>query len=324
MQIDRGARDHRYGTYWEHIPNCTPKYLPLANLEGFTIPHSDGSTPTQEEFPYPVVDVTDQYRLHLFPAPDHIRPMLVRKTDGEVLTDGHEPYGFWLTVDGIREARKALISQAESYTSQTAPQGLGTALQDALGTDELLNNVFSERLTEKLRPPTIRWLRERTKSVTADTVEYTGGTYVKTEWTIELEPESNRKDRTPRTLDFHTDDLIQQDPQRFIVDYRQLFRRRIRCSNTWWTDLSRFWITSATIEDIVDDDYPTEDTSDLSLRRSGKGKYHLVRTETGKTVCGHEARSSDSRQFSPDQLPIPPALCNHCSRGVKRHLILKE
>ena len=324
MQINRGPRDHRYGTYWERIPDCMPKYLPLADLEGFTIPHGDGDTPAPEEFPYPVMNVTDQYQLHLFPAPDHVRPMLVRKTDGEVLTDGHEPYGFWLTVDGIRDARKTLISQAENYTNQAAPQGLGTALQDELAKDELLHDVFSERLAEKLRPPTIRWLRDRTKSVTADTVEYTGGAYVKTEWTIELESESNRDERTPWTLNFHTDDLIQQDSQRFTVDYRQLFRQRIRCSNTWWTDLSRFWITSATIEDIVDEDYPTEDTSELSLRQSGKAKYHLVRTETGKTVCGHEARSGDTRQFSPGRLPIPLALCNHCSREVKRHLIPRE
>jgi len=324
MQINRGPRDHRYGTYWDRIPECMPRHIPLADLGDFSIPRKERGVPSREEFPYPVVPVTDQYQLHLFPAPDHIRPMLVRLTDGEVLTDGHEPYGFWLTVDGIAEARGTLIAQAENYTNQTAPRELGTALQDALATDELLHDIFSEQLTEKLRPPTVRWLRDHTKSVSADTVEYTGGAYVKTEWTIELEPESNREERSPRTLEFHTDDLIQQDSQRFTVDYRQLFRQQIRCSNTWWTDLSRYWITSATVEDIVDDDYPTEDESAFSLRQSGKAKYHLVRNETGTTVCGHEARSGDIRQFSPNTLPMPAALCNHCSREIKRHLIPRE
>jgi len=153
-------------------------------------------------------------------------------------------------------------------------KGLGTALQDALATDELLHDIFSEQLTEKLRPPTVRWLRDRTKSVSADTVEYTGGAYVKTEWTIELEPESNRGEQSPRTLEFHTDDPIQQDSQRFRVDYRQLFRQQIRCSNTWWTDLSRYWITSATVEDIVDDDYPTEDES--AFRSANLGRRSTI------------------------------------------------
>lgn len=321
MQINRGPRDHRYGTYWDHIPNCTPRYLSLGDLKNFAIPRGEGSIPSPEEFPYPVVPIDDQYQLHIYPAPDHVRPMLVRMTDGEVLSDGHEPYGFWLTVDGITEACDTLIAQAENYTNQTAPQGLDAALKDTLATDDLLHDLFSQRLTEQLRPPTIRWLRDRTMSVTADTIEYTGGAYVKTEWTIELEFESNREARTSRTLEFHTDDLIQQDSQRLIVDYRNLFHQNIRCSNTWWTDLSAFWIASATVENIVEDDYPAEGPSEFSLRKSGKAKYHLVRNQTGKTVCGHEARSDDSRQFSPDTLPVPPVLCNHCSRGVKRHLI---
>lgn len=116
-------------------------------------------------------------------------------------------------------------------------------------------------------------------------------------------------------------DLIQQDSQRLTIDYRSLYHQNIRCSNTWWADLSSFWIDSATVEDVVEDDYPPEGADELSLRKSGKAKYHLVRNETGQTVCGHEARSGESHQFSTEALPIPPVLCNHCSRTVKRHLI---
>ena len=323
MQINRGAHDHRYGTYWDRIRDCHPRYVSLADVDDFSIPRREESIPSPNEFPYPVIPVTEDYQLHLYPAPDHIRPMLVRTTDGEVLTDGHEPYGFWLTVDGITDARDTLIAQAENYTNQTAPQGLGAALKEALATDEFLHDVFSDRLTEKLRPPTIRWLRDRTNGVVADTVEYTGGAYVKTQWTVELAPESSRKEQAPRTLEFHTDDLIQQDSQRLTVDYQTLYHQNIRCSNIWWTDLSSFWITSAAVEDIVDEDYPPESQEEHSLRKSGKAKYHLVRNETGRPVCGHEARSGESHQFSIEALPIPPVLCNHCSREIKRHIIAR-
>lgn len=250
--------------------------------------------------------------------------MLVRTTDGEVLTDGHEPYGFWLTVDGITDARDTLIAQAENYTKETTPHGLGPALKKTLATDDFLHDIFSDRLTEKLRPPTLRWLRDRTEEVIADTVEYTGGAYVKTQWAIELAPESSKEERSSRTLEFHTDDLLQQDPQRLTVDYRGLYHQNIRCSNTWWTDLSSFWIASAIVKDVVEDDYPSEGSDELSLRKSGKAKYHLVRNETGQTVCGHEARSGESHQFSTEALPTPPVLCNDCSREVKRHLIARN
>lgn len=299
---------HRLGTVHERIGDVQYDYLSLDDLREFSLPQP--GTDDVEPYPYPVVHVTADYDVHLCPVGTDVVVWLVERASKEIVAEQRGTPGGWFDAQRRRDLADQL-AEGESDIDEGD-------IEDALG-DDRLQDPFDQELIASLRPPTSRWLRQRTASVTARRVEYTNGEYVRTRWEVELAPESTAVDYSTATFDeYHTDDLLKASAQKFERDYRQRFHHRIYLGDKWWCDLSLYWLQEALVRDHAAADLADRAPDDFELGATRSGTYHLFDEDTDECECHAQPQTVDRRAFDLEALPLPHRLCNHCLPTVKR------
>lgn len=319
MQRTSSGSGHRLGRLRNRLTDIYPTSR-LKQLDGYAeVLHSETELQL-DDFPYPVFEFEGTYQLHLCSQGEDLRFLLVDKESAEVLGEHHSEYTFWQTASGIRDVADGVLTAAERSTGDKAPPELEQQIQVALSEDELLHSPFNAELNAKLRPPVIRWLRTSTKDVVLDTVEFTGGKHVKTNFEITFEP---LREGSDRTVTVRADKILSQDLQKFRGEYNRELRPspRLRIPNSWWFDITRYWVAEASVSDFADDVLTDLAADGLSWQESQTRKQHLRLEDEETTLCGSTV-DSEAVSVNEGETLFSPLACSHCYPEYKRQQLM--
>lgn len=301
--------------YSEHIRAQRPRVIPSDRVTVHDIQAPQNLPKDASEFPYPIIQVDDESRVHLVPVYTGLSILLTEASTGKIKSRTRSKTDFWLTYDGRQDVAEDLAFGLNSQFSSDG--GLVDRLQNAFSEADRLSDPFDESLTVMFRPPTIRWLRDCTKEV-----RYSGEIDPNNpsgkEWQVTLEAPDESKDGT--TISISHERFVTSQASVFRPRYNRQFPHdpRLRIKQPWWVDLSRFFIDEAKYVGVDTDCLAYTPDSELEYRQSGTGTYHLYHINNPSTVCGAQARSGNPVPFRPDEYPLPSAICSQCSREMKQ------
>lgn len=314
-----------YDRYQREIQEHQYKYISLKELRNFVVPDNSGPAIEDPDFPYPALQINEELDLHLLPRDDHLVAFVVERSSDRPIGSGRENPGFWFDDADLREFTGYMVDSIKNHMGEkfNLSSNFKADLRETLTSSKLLQDPFNPELWEKLRPPTVRWLRQRTANVSVHRAEYTGGAYVKTEWEVDLAPESLNQEGIRTISKLRMKDVLQPSARKIQNEYHRTFHTHIYLSDSWWFDISNYWINESLIRDYAEDDIPDSAPSDFVLRPSETGKFHLATKKSGESYCSTGPNLGEKSDFDINSLPIPPMLCNHCSHMVKQ-LVFKQ